>query len=91
LLRGLNPFDQASVTLDLVEMLLDLGQRAEAVAEARGMARLLKPFAACSPIAEAAMATFLRRAAQVGRADVQTVRRALARARPQQGGPIPGG
>ncbi len=91
LLDGLNPFTIASVTFDLMETLLHQGRCSEAQDEAARMARLLKPFSACSAVAEGAVMSFLRKAMVLNLEDVHIAREALAKARPQAGGLLPGG
>jgi tetratricopeptide (TPR) repeat protein len=79
-LQGLSPSNQARVSLALIEALLQSGNQTEAVREAQGMARLLKPIAAFHPTAEGALAGLLRRAAKISVADVVATRSALSQA-----------
>jgi tetratricopeptide (TPR) repeat protein len=68
LLVGLNPFDCALVTLDLIAVLLDQGEVAQAVQSALGMNSLLQPLSS-HPVAEAALLR-LRRLALRGELDL---------------------
>ncbi len=91
LYRTINPFNQATVTLDLVELLLAAERPTEAAVEARSMASLLVPFASISRVAEAAARTLVRTSAAVSLVEVERARRELARARYRVAGPEPSG